>query len=68
MWHRITALILVVTAIAVLCALWSPAACTRQVPPRWRLSVFVIYRNEGDVLDEWLDHVVAEGVSGINFT
>ena len=62
MWHRITALVLVVTAIAALCALWPPAACTRQVPPRWRLSVFAIYKNEGDVLDEWLDHYVAEGV------
>lgn len=55
------------SALAVLAwSFWPPPACWREPPfgyayPRWRLVVFAIYKNEGDVLEEWLDHYVDEG-------
>lgn len=53
---------------------WPPPACWREPPkddaaavdwsldsPRWRLVVYAIYKNEGEVLEEWLNHYVEEG-------
>ena len=56
-------MVAIVAAIGLLVwTLWPPAACTRSTPPRWRLTVFTIYKNERDVLEEWMDHYVNEGV------
>ena len=56
-------------ALAVLAGLvwtfWPPPACWRGSAkyslPHQRLTVFAIYKNEGDVLEEWLDHYWREG-------
>ena len=57
---------IMVATVAAICllvwTLWPPAACTRSTPPRWRLTVFTIYKNERDVIEEWMDHYVNEGV------
>lgn len=46
-------------------AFWPPPACWRGSAkyslPHQRLTVFAIYKNEGDVLEEWLDHYWHEG-------
>jgi hypothetical protein len=44
---------------------WPPPACFRASAKyslaHRRLTVFAIYKNEGDVLEEWLDHYWHEG-------
>ena len=56
-------------AVAVLAAaawtFWPPPACWRGSDkyslPHMRLTVFAIFKNEGEVLEEWLNHYVEEG-------
>ena len=52
---------------------WPPPACWRAsgsasesasasaTHNRWRLTVFAIYKNEGEMIEEWMDHYCSEG-------
>lgn len=56
----------ILAALAVLAGLvwtfWPPPACWRsRARPQAQLAVFAIYKNEGEVLEEWLDHYWREG-------
>ena len=57
--------IAVAILVAAVWTLWPPPACLRgslkYSMPHRRLTVYAIYKNEGEVLEEWLDHYWREG-------
>jgi hypothetical protein len=65
-WRRPRAVwIAAAVLVASVWTFWPPPACWRASDkyslPHQQLTVFAIYKNEGDVLGEWLDHYYREG-------
>lgn len=65
-WRRPRAACVAPAVFAVLVwTFWPPPACWRASDkyslPHQQLTVFAIYKNEGDVLGEWLEHYHREG-------
>lgn len=63
-WPR-AACVAMVTLAACVWTFWPPPACWRASDkyslPHQQLTVFAMFKNEADVLGEWLDHYYREG-------